>query len=60
MGSCRFFPSGLTAKDLLNLYFDCASYWRINPLEVLSEDLKSLQLLIDQANRIERERKANG
>jgi len=41
------------------MYFDCASYWRMNPLEVLKEDFKSLQFLIDQANRIERER-ANG
>lgn len=60
MAGGGFFPVDLAADNLINLYFDCASYWRIDPLVILNEPMQSLLLLIEQANRIERERKSNG
>ncbi|TCC09159.1 hypothetical protein EY921_18395 [Citrobacter freundii] len=60
MAGCRFFPPGLTADYLTNCFFDCASYWRINPFELLKMSISEIPLLVSQANRIEQEKKRNG
>ncbi|OLY69698.1 hypothetical protein BWD41_10470 [Citrobacter braakii] len=57
MGDCGFFPRELSAGQLLNHYFDCAKYWRINPLEMLDEPFSVLGLFAEQANRIIQENK---
>ncbi|HFE3090434.1 hypothetical protein [Escherichia coli] len=55
-----FFPPGLTADYLIDRFFDCASYWRINPFELLKMPISEIPLLVSQANRIEQEKKRNG
>ncbi|VVT43435.1 FIG00640428: hypothetical protein [Kosakonia radicincitans] len=56
MAGGRFFPQGLTAASIIDRYFDCASYWRINPYELLNMPISEVPLLISQANRIEQEK----
>ncbi|QCZ29947.1 hypothetical protein EKS39_22025 [Enterobacter roggenkampii] len=55
MGSGWFFPRDISAGELLNHYFDCAKYWKINPIDLLAEPFSALELLATQANRINRE-----
>ncbi|PKH22292.1 hypothetical protein CIG19_13395 [Enterobacterales bacterium CwR94] len=60
MGGGRFFPASLTPEGIVERYFDCARYWKINPLTLLDEPFDVLELLTRQGNRIERERKYGG
>ncbi|KAB0585661.1 hypothetical protein F7P84_19760 [Edwardsiella anguillarum] len=60
MVGSRFFPQGLTADYLVDRFFDCASYWRINPFEMLDRQISDIPLLVGQANRIEKERSSRG
>ncbi|EFD5151467.1 hypothetical protein F0D85_17000 [Escherichia coli] len=39
-----FFPPGLTAEYLTDRFFDCASYWRINPFELLNMPISEIPL----------------
>ena len=55
-----FFPPGLTAEYLTDRFFDCASYWRINPFELLNMPISEIPLLVSQANRIEQEKRTHG
>ncbi|EJK1786056.1 TPA: hypothetical protein PVC78_004851, partial [Escherichia coli] len=54
------FPPGLTAEYLTDRFFDCASYWRINPFELLNMPISEIPLLVSQANRIEQEKRTHG
>lgn len=53
------FSSSLTAEYLTDR-FDCASYWRINPFELLNMPISEIPLLVSQANRIEQEKRTHG
>ncbi|MDA6586450.1 hypothetical protein OSK76_10095, partial [Escherichia coli] len=55
-----FFSPGLTAEYLTDRFFDCASYWRINPFELLNMPISEIPLLVSQANRIEQEKRTHG
>ncbi|EHW3304747.1 TPA: hypothetical protein RXU14_005095, partial [Escherichia coli] len=45
---------------LTDRFFDCASYWRINPFELLNMPISEIPLLVSQANRIEQEKRTHG
>ncbi|MFO6484425.1 hypothetical protein ACLBR5_13290 [Escherichia coli] len=59
--ACGLFSPGLTAEySATHRFFDCASYWRINPFELLNMPISEIPLLVSQANRIEQEKRTHG
>ncbi|ASV33129.1 hypothetical protein CJJ18_02395 [Candidatus Williamhamiltonella defendens] len=60
MAGGRFFLPGMSAEDVVAQYFDCAHYWRLNPLSLLEAPLSVLTLLIEQGHRIEKARRGHG
>lgn len=55
-----FFLQARRLNTSLIAFFDCASYWRINPFELLNMPISEIPLLVSQANRIEQEKRTHG